>query len=150
MEDVPLPADSVDVVISNCVVNLSTDKPAVFAELARVLKPGGRVGISDIVAEDRLSPQERAERGSYVGCIAGALSQREYETALEGSRLRGRGGGLHARGRRRHARRHRQGSARRELSSSVRSTCTRASISSRIARTWSRSWPVGSGSSQSK
>ncbi|MGH3040057.1 MAG: arsenite methyltransferase [Gaiellaceae bacterium] len=82
IEDVPLPADSVDVVISNCVVNLSTDKPAVFAELARVLKPGGRVGISDIVAEDRLSPQERGERGSYVGCIAGALSRGEYEAAL--------------------------------------------------------------------
>ena len=85
MEDVPLPADSVDVVISNCVVNLSTDKPSVFAELARVLKPGGRIGISDIVAEDRLSAQERGERGSYVGCIAGALSQREYEAALEGA-----------------------------------------------------------------
>jgi arsenite methyltransferase len=85
IEDVPLPADSVDVVISNCVVNLSTDKPAVFAELARVLKPGGRVGISDIVAEDRLTPEERAERGSHVGCIAGALSQGEYEAAFEGA-----------------------------------------------------------------
>jgi arsenite methyltransferase len=82
IEDVPLPADSVDVVISNCVVNLSTDKPAVFAELARVLKPGGRVGISDIVAEDRLTPEERAERGSHVGCIAGALSRGEYEEAF--------------------------------------------------------------------
>ena len=78
----PLPADSVDVVISNCVVNLSTDKPAVLAELARVLKPGGRLGISDVVAEDRLSPEERAERGSFVGCIAGALSKGEYETGL--------------------------------------------------------------------
>jgi SAM-dependent methyltransferase len=83
IEDVPLPADSVDVVISNCVVNLSTDKSAVFAELARVLKPGGRVGISDVVAEDRLTPEERAERGSYVGCIAGALSKGEYEAAFE-------------------------------------------------------------------
>jgi ubiquinone/menaquinone biosynthesis C-methylase UbiE len=82
IEDVPLPADSVDVVISNCVVNLSTDKPAVFAELARVLGPGGRLGISDVVAENRLSPEERAERGSYVGCIAGALSKGEYEAFL--------------------------------------------------------------------
>jgi arsenite methyltransferase len=83
IEQVPLPADSVDVVISNCVVNLSTDKAAVLVEMARVLKPGGRVGISDIVAEDRLSPAERAERGSYVGCIAGALSKSEYEAGLE-------------------------------------------------------------------
>jgi arsenite methyltransferase len=82
MEEIPLPADSVDVVISNCVVNLSTDKPAVFAELARVLRPGGRIGITDVVAEDRLSPDERAERGSYVGCIAGALSKGEYEAAF--------------------------------------------------------------------
>jgi arsenite methyltransferase len=83
IEKIPLPADSVDVVISNCVVNLSTDKQAVFAELARVLRPGGRIGISDIVAEDRLAPAERAERGSYVGCIAGALSKGEYEAGLE-------------------------------------------------------------------
>jgi arsenite methyltransferase len=81
IEDIPLPADSVDVVISNCVINLSTDKPAVFRELARILKPGGRLGISDVVAEDRLTPEERAEHGSYVGCIAGALSKTEY---LEG------------------------------------------------------------------
>jgi arsenite methyltransferase len=83
MEAVPLPADSVDVVISNCVVNLSTDKAAVFAELARVLKPGGRIGISDVVAEDELSAEQRAERGSFVGCIAGALSRSEYEAGLE-------------------------------------------------------------------
>ena len=83
IEEVPLPADSVDVVISNCVINLSTDKPAVLTEIARVLRPGGRIGISDIVAEDRLSPEERAERGSYVGCIAGALSKGEYEAGLE-------------------------------------------------------------------
>jgi SAM-dependent methyltransferase len=83
IEEVPLPAESVDVVISNCVVNLSADKPAVLTELARVLRSGGRVGISDVVAEDRLSPDDRAERGSHVGCIAGALSKGEYESGLE-------------------------------------------------------------------
>ena len=83
IEQIPLPADSVDVVISNCVINLSTDKPAVLTEMARVLKPGGRIGISDIVAENGLSPPDRAERGSYVGCIAGALSKAEYESGLE-------------------------------------------------------------------
>jgi SAM-dependent methyltransferase len=83
IEDVPLPADSVDVVISNCVINLSTDKARVLTEIARVLKPGGRVGVSDVVAEDRLSPDERAERGSFVGCIAGALSEGEYVAGLE-------------------------------------------------------------------
>ncbi len=81
IEDVPLPDGSVDVVISNCVVNLSTDKPAVLAEMYRVLVPGGRIGISDVVAEDHLSVADRAERGSFVGCIAGALSRAEY---LEG------------------------------------------------------------------
>jgi SAM-dependent methyltransferase len=83
IEHVPLPADSVDVVISNCVINLSTDKPSVLTEIARVLRPGGRVGVTDIVAEDRLSPAQRAERGSYVGCIAGALSRGEYVAGLE-------------------------------------------------------------------
>ncbi|MFP4634888.1 MAG: arsenite methyltransferase, partial [Nitriliruptoraceae bacterium] len=78
IEDVPLPDASVDVVLSNCVINLSTDKPAVFDELARVVRPGGRLAISDVVAEDGLSVEQRAERGSYVGCIAGALSFAEY------------------------------------------------------------------------
>ena len=82
IEDVPLPASSVDVVISNCVINLATDKAAVLTEMARVLKPGGRIGISDVVAEDRLAPAERAARGSFVGCIAGALSKSEYEDGL--------------------------------------------------------------------
>jgi arsenite methyltransferase len=82
IEQIPLPAETIDVMISNCVINLSVDKPAVFAETFRVLKPGGRLGVSDIVAEDHLAPQQRAERGSYVGCIAGALSQTEYETQL--------------------------------------------------------------------
>jgi arsenite methyltransferase len=78
IEDIPLPAESVDVVISNCVINLSTDKPQVITEMFRVLVPGGRIGISDVVAEDHLSPAERLERGSYAGCIAGALSRSEY------------------------------------------------------------------------
>jgi arsenite methyltransferase len=82
IEQIPLPAGSVDVVISNCVINLSTDKPAVLAEIGRVLKPGGRIGISDVVAEDTLSPEDRAARGSHVGCIAGALSKSEYEAGL--------------------------------------------------------------------
>jgi arsenite methyltransferase len=82
IEAIPLAAETVDVVISNCVVNLSTDKPAVLREVFRVLTPGGRVGVSDIVAEDRLSAGERAERGSYTGCIAGALSRGEYEAGL--------------------------------------------------------------------
>jgi SAM-dependent methyltransferase len=82
IEDVPLPDGAVDVVISNCVINLSVDKPAVLAEMFRVLAPGGRIGISDIVAEDHLTPADRAERGSYVGCIAGALSRREYLDGL--------------------------------------------------------------------
>ncbi|GAA1883436.1 arsenite methyltransferase [Lapillicoccus jejuensis] len=81
IEEVPLDAASVDVVISNCVINLSTDKAAVLAEMFRVLRPGGRIGVSDVVAEDHLGPADRAERGSYVGCIAGALSRAEY---LEG------------------------------------------------------------------
>jgi arsenite methyltransferase len=82
IEAIPLPAETVDVVISNCVVNLSVDKPAVFAETFRVLKPGGRIGISDVVAEDQLTPEDRAERGAWVGCIAGALSKAEYEAGL--------------------------------------------------------------------
>jgi arsenite methyltransferase len=82
IEQIPLPAATVDVVISNCVVNLSVDKPAVLAEAFRVLKPGGRVGITDVVAEDHLTPEDRAERGSYAGCIAGALSRSEYLAGL--------------------------------------------------------------------
>jgi arsenite methyltransferase len=82
IEDVPLPDMSVDIIISNCVINLSTDKPRVMREMFRVLRPGGRLGISDVVAANELSPAERAERGSYVGCIAGALSFAEYESEL--------------------------------------------------------------------
>lgn len=83
IEAIPLPAGTIDVVISNCVINLSTDKPAVFAETFRVLKPGGRIGVSDVVSDDDLTPEQRAERGSYAGCIAGALSFAEYRDGLE-------------------------------------------------------------------
>ena len=87
IEQIPLRDASVDVVISNCVVNLAADKHAVFAEVARVLSPGGRIGITDIVAEDRLSPEQRAERGDYVGCIAGALSISEFRDGLQAAGL---------------------------------------------------------------
>jgi SAM-dependent methyltransferase len=82
IEAIPLPDASVDVVISNCVINLSADKPAVFGEMRRVLRPGGRVGVSDVVAEDRLTAAQRGERGDWAGCIAGALSRTEYVDGL--------------------------------------------------------------------
>ena len=82
IEAIPLPAGSIDVVISNCVVNLAADKSSVFREIARVLRPGGRIGISDVVADDSLTAEQRAERGNYVGCIAGALSFSEYASGL--------------------------------------------------------------------
>ena len=82
IEQIPLPDASVDVIISNCVINLSTDKPSVFTEMGRVLRPGGRLGISDVVSSDELIPEQRAQRGSYVGCIAGALSFSEYARGL--------------------------------------------------------------------
>jgi len=82
IERLPVDDASVDVVISNCVINLASDKPAVFAEIARVLRPGGRMGVTDIVADDLLTAEQRAERGSYVGCIAGALSFREFRAGL--------------------------------------------------------------------
>src|SRR6478752_3933052 len=82
IEAIPLPAASVDVVISNCVINLAADKPAVFREIARVLRPGGRMGVTDVVAEDHLSMEERLARGSFTGCIAGALSFSEFRAGL--------------------------------------------------------------------
>jgi arsenite methyltransferase len=82
IEAVPLPDASIDVVISNCVINLSTDKPAVLAEMARLLVPGGRIGIADVVAEDRLSPADRAGLGDHASCVAGALSRTEYLDGL--------------------------------------------------------------------
>ncbi len=89
IEAVPLPDGSVDVVISNCVINLSTDKPRVFAEIARVLRPGGRMSVSDVVADDVLSAADRAARGDYAGCIAGALSFSEYAAGLAAAGLAG-------------------------------------------------------------
>jgi arsenite methyltransferase len=82
IEAIPLPDASIDVVISNCVINLSTDKPAVFSEIHRVLRPGGRLGVSDVVADDHLTPADRAARGNHVGCVAGCLTFREYRDHL--------------------------------------------------------------------
>jgi SAM-dependent methyltransferase len=87
IDAVPLTDASVDVVISNCVINLAVDKAAVFTEMHRLLRPGGRIGVSDVVTEDRLTDAERAERGSYVGCIAGALGVAEYRAGLEAAGL---------------------------------------------------------------
>ncbi len=83
IEDIPLDDAAVDVVISNCVINLSTDKSAVLSEMFRVLRAGGRIGISDVVADNGLTEADRHERGSWVGCIAGALSFDEYRNGLK-------------------------------------------------------------------
>jgi N-acetylglutamate synthase-like GNAT family acetyltransferase/SAM-dependent methyltransferase len=87
-EKMPVEDTSVDWVISNCVINLSPDKPAVFREIARVLKPGGRISISDIVAED-LPAAIRESRDAWTGCLAGAISEVEYVRGLEAAGLRG-------------------------------------------------------------
>jgi arsenite methyltransferase len=82
LEDIPLPDATVDVVISNCVFTLSTDKPRALAEAARVLRPGGRFGISDVLAEPDLEPARRAEAEHAVGCPVGTLTAEEYRTHL--------------------------------------------------------------------
>jgi arsenite methyltransferase len=82
IEAIPLPAQSVDVIISNCVINLSGDKDAVLAESFRILRPGGRLGVSDLLAEDHLTHAERIDRGREIGAIAGALSFTEYRDGL--------------------------------------------------------------------
>jgi SAM-dependent methyltransferase len=82
IEDIPLPEGHVDVVISNCVINLSADKPRVLAEAFRVLRPGGRLGISDVIADDGLDPAQRAEAEQRTGCTTGTLTAAEYRTLL--------------------------------------------------------------------
>jgi arsenite methyltransferase len=87
IESIPLPAETVDVVISNCVINLSGDKPAVLAEAARVLKPGGRFAVSDVIADEDMDDATRADIAEWTGCIAGALTRREFEEALSAAGL---------------------------------------------------------------
>jgi arsenite methyltransferase len=82
IEDVPLPDASVDVVISNCVSNLAADKGKVLAEAARVLRPGGRFAVSDVIADPGMDETTRADMAAYTGCIAGALTEAEYRAAL--------------------------------------------------------------------
>jgi SAM-dependent methyltransferase len=89
IEDIPLPAGQVDVVISNCVINLSTDKPQVLAEAFRVLRPGGRLGISDVTADDGIEPAQRAAAEQQAGCLNGALTQREYHGLLHAAGFTG-------------------------------------------------------------
>jgi SAM-dependent methyltransferase len=83
IEQVPLPDDSVDVIISNCVINLSADKPSVFREAARVLRPGGRFAVTDIVADPDMDEATRRDMAQWTGCIAGALTQEEFRGELE-------------------------------------------------------------------
>jgi arsenite methyltransferase len=82
IEEIPLPDDSVDVVISNCVINLSADKPAVFREAARVLRPGGRFAVTDIVADPGMDEQTRRDMAQWTGCIAGALTEDDFRREL--------------------------------------------------------------------
>ncbi len=87
LEQLPLPDASVDVVISNCVINLSGDKPAVFREAARVLRPGGRLAISDVIADTDMDDATRADMAAWTGCVAGALTRAEFERSLGGAGL---------------------------------------------------------------
>jgi arsenite methyltransferase len=83
IEDVPLPGESVDVIISNCVINLSGDKDAVFREAARVLRPGGRFAVTDVVADPDMDEATRRDMAQWTGCIAGALTEGEFRAGLE-------------------------------------------------------------------
>jgi len=87
IEEIPLADDSVDVVISNCVINLSGDKQKVLAEVARVLKPGGRFAVSDVIADEDMDDTTRADMAQWTGCIAGALTRAEFEQALASAGL---------------------------------------------------------------
>jgi arsenite methyltransferase len=82
IEDIPLPDESVDVVISNCVINLSADKGKVLREAARVLRPGGRFAVSDVIADDHMDAETRADMEQWTGCVAGALTRGQFEAAL--------------------------------------------------------------------
>ncbi|AXH95790.1 arsenite methyltransferase [Ornithinimicrobium avium] len=82
LEEVPLPDDSVDVVISNCVINLAADKRVVLAEAARVLRPGGRLAVSDVVADEDMDEATRADVAQWTGCIAGALTEKQFRAVL--------------------------------------------------------------------
>lgn len=82
MEEIPLPDDSVDVIISNCVINLAADKARVLGEAFRVLRPGGRFAVSDIVARGEIDPRIRASVEAWIGCLAGALDEDEYRSLL--------------------------------------------------------------------
>jgi arsenite methyltransferase len=82
LEDVPLPDGSVDVAISNCVINLTADKPRVLREVARVLRPGGRLAVSDVLADPDMDAATRADMAAYTGCIAGALTEDEFRAGL--------------------------------------------------------------------
>jgi arsenite methyltransferase len=87
IEDIPLPEASVDVVISNCVINLAADKRKVLAETARVLRPGGRFAVSDVIADPDMDEATRADMQQWTGCIAGALTREEFEQALNDAGL---------------------------------------------------------------
>jgi arsenite methyltransferase len=87
IEEIPLPDRSVDVVISNCVINLSGDKQRVLDEAARVLRPGGRFAVSDVIADEDMDDATRADMAAWTGCVAGALTEREFASALEAAGL---------------------------------------------------------------
>jgi arsenite methyltransferase len=89
IEDVPLPDDSVDVIISNCVINLSGDKQAVFGEAARVLRPGGRFSVTDVIADPDMDEATKRDMAAWTGCVAGALTEHEFRSGLEAAGFAG-------------------------------------------------------------